>query len=119
MNQLKSLAESVDLMPIDLVRAAVKAVLKASKSNAGTIELPFHVTTKEEERARTSLNDAVSECLWALNLPGDDTDNLISAVSRLGSTALEHENALGLTMKQRAEAEAARPIFSIKLRAKS
>ncbi len=49
--QLKLLAESVGLMPIDLVRAAVKGLLIAAKSNKGKVELPLHVRTKEEEAA--------------------------------------------------------------------
>jgi hypothetical protein len=53
--QLKLLAESVGLMPIDLVRAAVKGLLIAAKSNQGKIELPLHVRTKAEEAAWASI----------------------------------------------------------------
>jgi hypothetical protein len=46
---LIALGEEIGLLPADIIRAAIKAVLKAAKSNGGKLELPLHVRTKEEE----------------------------------------------------------------------
>lgn len=117
--EIENLAESLGLLPADIIRQSVRAVLDAAKNDAGEIRLPIKVRTFAEDRARAALNDSVSECLWSLNQSGDSTADLIAAVERLGRTAQEHKDTLGLTLKQRAEVVALKPTSSAKLRAKS
>jgi hypothetical protein len=83
MKQLKSLADNANLMPIDLVRAAVKAILKAAEANDGKIELPIHVRTKGEESAWARICNSIE----GMNLFEDDDSlpdgyfNLVAAAA--------------------------------------
>ena len=45
--QLKEISENVGLMQIDIVRAAVRAVLVAAKENGGTLEFPMVIVSKQ------------------------------------------------------------------------
>jgi hypothetical protein len=92
MNQLKSLAENMGLMPIDLVRAAVKGLLSASKSNNGKVELPLHVRTKKEEAAWAYVCNAVTaiDC-------DSDAEDIEKSFLNLVATADSYALAAGLS----------------------
>ena len=47
--EIEKLSAQFGLLPADIVRAAVQAVLVAVKANGGKIELPLHVRTRAEE----------------------------------------------------------------------
>jgi len=48
LRELKALSERWDLLPADIIRFAVKSLLREAKSNSGEIKLPFRHNLKDD-----------------------------------------------------------------------